>query len=397
MRPHIFTFAFLLLAPVLTFAATPVAECDAGKLYKFEDVPVVVVEGTWFEMGKQYGTLLKKEMKAFSATMEIGLLAMIGQEKFGRFVDLAEAQLRLYPKRFQEIHRGMSEGSGLSLRKIAVLEHYIAADIAVGSGLFCSSVSVWGDFTTDGTLIMGRNFDFPNIYLQGSPYFCVAVFRPTDGSVPCATLGYVGEIGSVNMFNGQGLVAEVNVAVNLPQNDSAICLDRITAPITLTALGFDCDGLTQSDAALRTYRFNFPLLCTVADSAEARTYEIGTRDMLFRKPDEPGLNTVTNWASDPDWDGVKENTYDQRRTNLQSLARRHKGGIDAGKMKEIMETKTDDGGATILFEDRNFIFTVHQFVYTPAKRELSIRQPSYKKNPNWIDIDLKPFFAKQNP
>ncbi len=48
-------------------------------------------------------------------------------------------------------------------------------------------------------------------------------------------------------------------------------------------------------------------------------------------------------------------------------------------------------------KDSNAVFTLHQFVYVPAKRELSIRQPSYKKNSNWIDLDLKPFFATNNP
>lgn len=393
-----FFLVFVLsLFPLFAAAAEPAAECGAGKLYKIDDVPVVVVEGTWYEMGNQYGTLLKKEMNAFSQTMELGLTMLLGDERFQGFADLAESQGQLYPKRFREIHRGMSAGSGLSLRKIAILEHYLAANIAMGKGLFCSSVSVWGDFTTDGSLIMGRNFDFPAAYLQGCPYFCVTIFRPTDGTLPCATLGYAGGVGTVNVFNAQGLVAGVNIANNIPTKNESLHLDRITAPITITTLGFDCDTLTQCDAALKTYRFNFPLLCTVADASEARTYEIGTDNLLVRKPDEQGLNTVSNWAYDPDWGDIAGGE-DQRRKNLQTLARQHKRQIDVVKMKEILNVKTEENGAMIPMEAVNptSICTLHQFVFVPNKNFLSIRQPNYKKNPKWIDLDLTPFFANAN-
>jgi len=385
-----FSVIFLLSFPLFAGAAEPVAECGAGKLYKIDDVPIVVVEGTWYEMGKQYGTLLKKEMKTLSTVMELGLMAFVGLERFRVFGEMAESQIQLYPKRFREIHRGMSEGSGLSLRSIAVLEHYLAADIAKGSGLFCSSVSVWGDFTTDGSLMMGRNFDFPGLYLQGCPFFCLTVFRPTDGSLSCATLGYVGEIGSVNLFNSQGLAAEVNVAVNMEAENGAIHPDRITATILLTTLGLDCDNITQCDAALKTYRFNFPLLCTVVDANEARTYEVGTRDVQVRQPDEPGLNTVTNWA----YEGIVRDWEDERRGNLQFLANKYKGQIDQEKMKEILEMSLHQGGATI-YGDANTFLTLHQLIFIPEKKSLSIRQPNYKKNPKWIDIDLNQFFSRE--
>ncbi len=39
---RLFFTTFLLFIPLVSFAATPVAEWDAGKLYKFDDVPVVV-------------------------------------------------------------------------------------------------------------------------------------------------------------------------------------------------------------------------------------------------------------------------------------------------------------------------------------------------------------------
>ena len=387
-----FLVAFFLVCSVFCNAAEPVAVSGQGKLYKIDQLPIVVVEGSWYEMGKQYGTLLKKEMNAFRTLMDVGMASFIGLDNYKKFADLAEEQIQLYPKRFREIHRGMSDGSGLSLRQIAILEHFIAAEIAVGSGLFCSSVTVWDDFTKDGNLIMGRNFDFPKIYSQGFPFFHLAVFRPTDGAAPCATLGYIGSIGSVNMFNAHGLVAEVNVAQNLRAVNGQIHLDRITAAITLTALGFDCENRMQLDAALKTYRFNFPLLCTIADSEEAQTYEIGTRDVVVRQQDEPGLNTVTNWASSPDWEDVQDNAHDTRRANLQSLAQKNKGNFDVDTMKEILNIPVSDGGAMVPMDKSAFVITVHQFIYVPKKQLLSVRQPGYPKNTRWIDIELEPFF-----
>ena len=363
---------------------TPVARSGDGALYKIDDMSVAVLKGNWYEMGFQYGTLLKKDMISHLQTISAGMLLMIGKESYGNFCDLAETQLKLYPKRFREIHRGMSDGSGLSMREISILEHYIAADIAFGSGLFCSSLAVWDDFTSDGKLVMGRNFDFPSIYKQGAPYLGVTVFNPTDGSTPTATLGYVGHIGAVNVFNADGVVAEVNVALNLDAENSRLHLNRITAPISLVSLGFDCSGIDQLDAALNTYRFNTALLCTVADEKEARTYEVGTRDVICRDVDEPGMNTVTNWASDPRWENVSENTSEARRGNLQVLARKNKGKIDVKLMKSLFELTISEGGATNSG-------TIHQFVFMPESCALSIRRPDYKKG-KWTDVDLKHFF-----
>ena len=245
---------FILSSPVYSEPfSTPVRESGQGKLYQTEGLSVVVLQGNWYEMGYQYGALLKDEMKSFSTIIQQRLSSMSLLERIA-LQHLVESQLRLYPHRISEIQRGMMAGSGLSRQEIAILEHYFAIECANIGGLFCSAISVWGSFTTNGELMMGRNFDFPGYYRQGFPYFCLAIFRPTDGSIATATLGYVGQIGSVSFFNAAGLVGEFNVAVNLLRESPQ--LDRINASILLTLFGFDCATLEQFHAAMMTSRFN---------------------------------------------------------------------------------------------------------------------------------------------
>ena len=370
----------------------PVATSGDGALYKIGRFKLVRLRGDWHEMGRQYGALMRNDIKAVHDKMRFGYGTILNKEKYDEVMAIAEEQLALYPKRFRELHRGILDGSGLSLREVAVAEHVISAFcFLIDRGVFCSSLAVWGDFSSDGRLIFGRHFDFPILYRVFAPQFCVTVFHPTDGSEPVATLGYAGQMGCVQFFNAAGLTAEVNIAMGLPRPDDALHIDRISVPVLLTACGFDCSTLPQLDAALRTYRFNFPLLCTVADMNGAKTFEAGTRTIVERSIDEPGLNTVSNWALDDFWKGKAVRPFDKRRENLQASARERKGQIDFDAMKTILERKCEDGGACETSMPAG-IRTLYQYAYEPKTRRLAFRLPAYEER--WTEVPLQAAFAE---
>ena len=168
--------------------------------------------------------------------------------------------------------------------------------------------------------------------------------------------------------------------------------------ILLTLFGFDCATLEQFHAAMMTSRFNFPLLCTVADAKQSWTYEAGMSATIRRQQDEPGLNTVTNWAIDPAWRNIipdlpdPQEEMDERQENLRRLANQFKGKIDLETMKEILDVNIADGGALVGCTDDDTDFTLHQFIYFPATKRLIVRQPFYDEAPGWISVDLGQFF-----
>ena len=362
---------------------TLIGTSNAGKLYQVGNFRVAVVSGTYYDMGKQYGELLADDINTVATLTSLALTQMVGAKQAEQARELVRSQIDQYPKRFRDLLDGMAEGSGLSIEEIALAEHVVSILIAVEQGVFCSSMTTWGEYTTEGQLVMGRNFDYPAMYRALSPQLCVVVFNPIDGAVPTAIFGYAGQICCVQAFNRDGLVLELNVALGLPDSERSVQIDRVTMPLLVTQLSLDSSTVTQVDAGLKTMRSNAPLLNTVADTQSACTYELGTHSTVKRAIDREGLNTATNFVYDTFW---HSNSDDRRRGNLQSLAEKHKGRIDFEAMKQIIATPLAEGGAWVIGG------TLYQFVYEPATRRLALRTCGFGDPVDWTEIALGQFF-----
>ena len=362
---------------------TLIGSSNDGKLYQTGNFRVAVVKGAYYDMGKQYGELLADDINTVATLTLLALTQMVGTEQAERARELVRSQIDQYPKRFRDLLDGMAEGSGLTIEEIALAEHVVSILIAVEQGVFCSSITAWGEYTTEGQLVMGRNFDYPPMYRALSPQLCVVVFNPIDGAVPTAIFGYAGQICCVQAFNRDGLVLELNVALGLPDLERNVQIDRVTMPLLVTQLALDSSTMMQVDAGLKIMRSNAPLLNTVADTQSACTYELGTHSTIKRAIDREGLNTATNFVYDASWQNSAD---DQRRGNLQSLAEKHKGQIDFETMKRIIATPIGDGGAWVIGG------TLYQFVYEPQTRRLALRTCDFGDPIDWTEIALGQFF-----
>lgn len=378
----------------------PDAVSGEGKLYKIDGFSVLELHGSYYEMGKQYGELLGDDIKSIARLIDFGLNQTIGAERTKNAKTVMQKQLEQYPKRFQDVLQGMADGSGASMEEIALTEHVISILCAAESGIFCSSLTAWGDYTSDGKLIMGRNFEFPNFYVAFTNKMCLVVFNPSDGSVPTAVFGFAGQVGTVQAFNRSGLVQELNIGLGFDKDNYTVAPDRITIMILLVQLAMDSTNLEQMEAGIKTVRSNFPLLNTIADSKRARTCEMGTRDVKLREIDTEGLNITTNFVAHPAWG--KHMYSDHRQGYLRKSADESKGKLDIETIKAIISVPSEEGG--VLAVNQKFfdveelggsvfagVSTIFQFVYVPADQKLSLRVPSQKKK--WTEIDLNRYFA----
>ncbi len=73
-----------------------------------------------------------------------------------------------------------------------------------------------------------------------------------------------------------------------------------------------------------------------------------------------------------------------RRRNLLALGERYKGAIDVATMKTIMDTRLEQGGATV-------DGTIFQVIAVPASRELWVKTPGHQ---DWTRVPLAPLFGK---
>ena len=88
------------------------ATFENGTRYQAGSYPVVVLSGSFYDMGRQYGELMKDELRGEHA-MLVANLTERGYST-GALRDDAKEATALQPKRMKELQAGMAETSGLS-------------------------------------------------------------------------------------------------------------------------------------------------------------------------------------------------------------------------------------------------------------------------------------------
>jgi len=155
MKKMALLLIFLLAAP--SALAAPLREFEGGRLHRAERIDILVLQGTYREMGRQYGGLLREKIDRF---YRIAI-----EERFVRRQKIPLARMRqfsagafaLYPRRLQEILHGMSETSGVALDKLIILESILGLTFLQAEGAeagHCSAVAAWVDYTGNGPLVL---------------------------------------------------------------------------------------------------------------------------------------------------------------------------------------------------------------------------------------------------
>jgi hypothetical protein len=346
---------------------------------------VLVLKGSWHEMGRQYGYLLRNEMNEFYETVVTDYL--LGIKGFA-YEDLREAADFFYDRQFPYVHdliAGMAETSGVTLEKAIIISSLVhLADLSPE----CSSLSAWGDYTGGGPLVVGRNWDIGGPYGGYKRFLSAVIYNPTGSSISVIDINFVGTISLQTGMNSKGIFLDLQ---NGQRSDPAEVPERRLPTYMLFDFLLNSSTLEELDMRMLD-RANLPqisLIINVADSGEDRVYEWATYDVKRREGN--GLIASTNHFIDPAWASLPEvppgaqGDYSRERlANLLALGEQFKGKINAEKMMQIFDTTYSDGGAT--FPE----YTVYQVVAVPAEQIIWIKERDYS---GWEKIDLKPLFA----
>jgi isopenicillin-N N-acyltransferase like protein len=165
-----------------------------------DQIPLVVVKGTPYEMGKRLGELMKKESTELTKTY----LTIIQGSDSKRFSNenLDKAWKSIAPhtdNRFKEELRGLAEGTGIPLKTL-IRSHVVP----VVADFSCSSVAAWGSATKNGHLYQTRNLDW-DMNVQVQKYPLIVIYIPDEG-VPHVNITFAGYIGSHTAMNTEGIV-----------------------------------------------------------------------------------------------------------------------------------------------------------------------------------------------
>lgn len=335
-----------------------------GKRSEKGGITVVELEGTWSEMGRQYGSLLENEIGDVYDSMLRQRLADHPHIK-EEWDLLADNIYAAYPRNIREFFKGMSLETGIDIKTLAYIN---AVEYCVGVPA-CSGLAVWGDYTSGG-LVFGRNYDYNSTFKKVGKDLVLAVFRPSDGSQPVLTVGYAGEIYAVNGLNGSRIFIELNNAT--PSGGEFLDLDMLFSTERLMGLLFEADSLEYCDRFFKSVVSNQSYIIGITDGKTAKGWEwdnVGAKPLPLIRD---GLMTTTNYYQNPDW------TFDtptdsccwsgrSRVANMIAMTEKSKGRIDGPEMMRIMETSLEDGGP--LMEEE----TIYQLVYRPEEGILSVR------------------------
>ena len=359
-------------------SSLPEPAAEQGRKVMYGPVPVVELRGTWREMGRQYGKLMLPELQEVYAFTELIIEAQIGNAD--RADKIIRTQTEQTPYRICEFFEGAAETSGFTVQQ---LQQINAVERIAGLPQ-CSAAMVWGDYAAGSSVVIGRNYDYGEVFSELYNDVAVTVYHPADGALATATIGYAGEIYAVNGINEKGIFLELNNGK--PSAPISSPDARVTGTTMLLSALFECDALDDLDLFFNTVYCNSSYIINTADANRAVSYEwcpIGVKHGEQTLPD--GLLVSTNYYVNPDWEfpvPTDETSWFSltRRSNLIAQCEAEKGRIDAEAMKRIIDVAEEDGGA------RNEL-TVYQIVAEPETLDIWVRVVHAPQS-DWVKIDL---------
>ncbi len=183
-------------------AGTPIqvlAREGKGILLRVDGLPVLRLEGTAYERGRQQGVLLRDRIRTLvKRVLLVGRTVSTGKNAFPGGA-LREAWRRASPfmeKDHLEELRGLAAGAGIPLQDVR--EANIFPEL-----FHCSGFALMGRATRDGRVLHGRVLD----YMTGAGLqdAAVAVVEIPEKGIPFLNAGFAGFLGCVTGFNARGV------------------------------------------------------------------------------------------------------------------------------------------------------------------------------------------------
>jgi hypothetical protein len=138
-------------------AAVNIDSLDGGWLEELDDVKILHLSGSYYDMGYQHGFLLSDEIGEVMRA-QLVLFQNAGYT-FEKLVEVWDIMNDYLPIEYHEEMQGMADGAGMPFEEVAVL-CMIPAVFNVPFNDACCEISLWGNATADGKLIHIRSWDW---------------------------------------------------------------------------------------------------------------------------------------------------------------------------------------------------------------------------------------------
>jgi len=222
----------------MNFETQPVHASDPKRdprYHRIDGIHVLRVHGTDYEMGFQHGEILREAIprgplpyfaRYVEKLLSAGLIGPFGGPASHLLGGALSATVgrriaKRFPERIRQAMDGLADGAGISRkelrRAVTMPETYLwvgawykkifRSPLAPRYGvpvLGCTSAIAWGDATTHGRMLHGRNFDYQGVGVWDREQ-AVVFHEPKDGQ-PYVSISAAGVLlGGVTAMNAAGL------------------------------------------------------------------------------------------------------------------------------------------------------------------------------------------------
>lgn len=366
---------------------------EGGKLSKSPSGSFYIAElhGTFHQMGRQYGLLLKQQLSEFYQDAVTEFLVGEMGASLEELTNLGNLYYDNFPPLVKDYFDGVAETNGLTADQTRIMSALFLLVYETG----CSSLSAWGDYTPDGLTVVGRNLDLGAGNLRRfSKYFHIVVWNPTGFPASVANIDFIGSHFYQTAINDKGIFLELQ---NGQMTDTSSYPGRENVNHMLLESLFTNTTAEEVDRWFNTCYPGAGLIMNASSPNQASIYEWATYRVVAREGE--GLIAASNDFVDPSWhnypiiffDSANEGislTY-TRRTHLMQQGELNKGNITPQKMMEIFDMTIPEGGAT--FPEEGVIKTIYSVVVQPSTLKIWLKVRGYS---GWEVIDLKNHFKK---
>jgi hypothetical protein len=399
-RPAVKNLLLLMLLLALGITACGGGSGDPYEGGRYSTSPsgsfyIVALKGTFRQMGRQYGLILRDQLQAFYKEAAEDFMIGLNGATYADLLANGQANYNAYPQIFKDFLDGSAETNGLGRDKTYILSSMFILIMRTGSG--CSSLSAWGDYTPDRATVVGRNLDLAAANLRRfSKYFHVVVWNPTGYAASVANIDFMGSIFYQTAINSKGIFLELQ---NGQMSDTSEVLTREnTNDLLLKSLFYN---LTSADVDnwFQTTMPQFGLIMNASFPDHTTIYE-WSPTWSVKARNANGLISASNDFIDPSWTDPPIHLYASdtadtadtvaRRTNLLALGELNKGNITPQRMMEIFDKTLTDSPAGATFPEGGEFKTIYSIVVQPSTLKIWLKVREYS---GWEEISLGPYFS----
>jgi predicted choloylglycine hydrolase len=262
--------------------------CEQAELRYLHNVPVLIVQGTPQEMGRQKAALIGEAVRRLGEYPQRLLKLLNREEQWPAAVAAAQTLAKQLPGHHLAEMRAFAEHAGFDHDQGLVANTLV--DIYRG-GLGCSSLIVYDKRSATGSPLFGRNLDFYSLGILDK-YTLVTVQRP-QGKRAFAAVGFPGLFGVLSGINDAGLCVAVH-EVYLSRDFSPL-FNPQGVPYLFAARRVleECASVAEAEKLLRGLPQTTLLNLAVCDRKGAAVFEMTPKTIAMRSG-EDGLCVCTN-------------------------------------------------------------------------------------------------------